>query len=83
MCAACVAQGIAYVGGALGGLQVMAAHARRSRVTGATKATANALRAPHVDSSAVAADRPEVAVVRHGRCRGAAVEPELQPRSGP
>lgn len=33
MCAACVAQGIAYVGGALGGLQVMAARAKARRVT--------------------------------------------------
>jgi hypothetical protein len=31
MCAACVAQGVAYAGGALAGLQVMAAHARRRR----------------------------------------------------
>jgi hypothetical protein len=31
MCATCVAQGVAYVGGALGGLQVMAARARSRR----------------------------------------------------
>lgn len=31
MCAACVAQGIVYVGGALGGLQVMAARAKARR----------------------------------------------------
>jgi hypothetical protein len=31
MCAACVAQGIAYVGGALGSLQVMAARAKARR----------------------------------------------------
>lgn len=31
MCAACVTQGIAYVGAAVGGLQVMAARARASR----------------------------------------------------
>ena len=31
MCAACVAQGITYVGGALGGLQVMAARAKAKR----------------------------------------------------
>jgi hypothetical protein len=31
MCAACVAQGIAYVGGAVGGLQVMAARAKARR----------------------------------------------------
>jgi hypothetical protein len=31
MCAACVAQGAVYVGGALTGLQVMAARARRRR----------------------------------------------------
>jgi hypothetical protein len=31
MCAACVAQGVAYVGGALAGLQVMAARASAKR----------------------------------------------------
>ena len=31
MCAACVAQGVVYVGGALTGLQVMAARARNRR----------------------------------------------------
>lgn len=31
MCAVCVAQGITYVGGALGGLQVMAARAKARR----------------------------------------------------
>jgi hypothetical protein len=31
MCAACVAQGITYVGGALGSLQVMAARAKAKR----------------------------------------------------
>jgi hypothetical protein len=31
MCAACVAQGVAYVGGAVAGLQVMAARARQRR----------------------------------------------------
>jgi hypothetical protein len=31
MCAACVAQGAVYAGGALAGLQVMAARARRGR----------------------------------------------------
>jgi hypothetical protein len=31
MCAACVAQGAVYAGGALAGLQVMAARARRRR----------------------------------------------------
>jgi hypothetical protein len=34
MCAACVAQGVAYAGGALAGLQVMAARARRRRAAG-------------------------------------------------
>ena len=32
MCAACVAQGIAYVGGALGTLQFMGAHAKAKRM---------------------------------------------------
>ena len=31
MCAACVAQGVTYVGGALAGLQVMASRARAKR----------------------------------------------------
>jgi len=31
MCAACVAQGVTYVGGALAGLQVMAGRARAKR----------------------------------------------------
>lgn len=31
MCAACVAQGVTYVGGALAGLQVMATRARAKR----------------------------------------------------
>ncbi|MGH9210750.1 MAG: hypothetical protein ACRD2C_08710 [Acidimicrobiales bacterium] len=31
MCAACVAQGVTYVGGALAGLQVMAVRARAKR----------------------------------------------------
>jgi len=35
MCAACVAQGITYVGGALGSLQVMAARAKARRRGGA------------------------------------------------
>lgn len=34
MCASCVAQGTVYVGGALAGLQVMAARARRRRAVG-------------------------------------------------
>jgi len=32
MCAACVAQGVVYGGGALAGLQVMAARARHRRI---------------------------------------------------
>jgi hypothetical protein len=34
MCAACVAQGVAYAGGALAGLQVMAVRARHRRGAG-------------------------------------------------
>jgi hypothetical protein len=36
MCASCVAQGVVYAGGALAGLQVMAARARRRRGQGAS-----------------------------------------------
>ena len=39
MCANCVAQGAVYVGGALTGLQVMAARARARRRAGAEAAT--------------------------------------------
>ena len=39
MCANCVAQGAVYVGGALTGLQVMAARARARRRAGADAAT--------------------------------------------
>ena len=39
MCASCVAQGVVYVGGALTGLQVMAARARARRPAGAPTAT--------------------------------------------
>ena len=36
MCAACVAQGITYVGGAVGALQVAAFRARRRRIAAET-----------------------------------------------
>jgi hypothetical protein len=39
MCASCVAQGVVYVGGALTGLQVMAARARARRPAGAPTVT--------------------------------------------
>jgi hypothetical protein len=49
MCAACVAQGITYVGGAVGGLQVLRARARaRSRRLG---------RAARVHADAVETER--------------------------
>jgi hypothetical protein len=49
MCAACVAQGITYVGGAVGGLQVLRARARaRTRRLG---------KATRVDAEAVDAER--------------------------
>jgi hypothetical protein len=39
MCAACVAQGIGYVGASLGGIQVMAARAKAKRPRLRPKAT--------------------------------------------
>lgn len=41
MCATCVAQGVVYVGGAVAGLQVMAARARRRGASGSTREDAH------------------------------------------
>lgn len=51
MCAACVAQGVAYVGGALAGLQVMAARASARRRRGELGGEPSSDTAPLVDRS--------------------------------
>ena len=59
MCATCVAQGAVYAGGALAGLQVMAARARR-RVAAGSVAGEGAVLAPDVDRPAVEPERHRV-----------------------
>jgi hypothetical protein len=51
MCASCVAQGAVYVGGAVAGLQVMAARARHRRAAGAPAPTGEPEVAPPADDS--------------------------------
>jgi hypothetical protein len=53
MCAACVAQGVVYAGGALAGLQVMAARARHRRTGDAPAGDA-----PTDDPTDVQAEEP-------------------------
>ncbi|HKY69108.1 MAG TPA: hypothetical protein VJM49_22150, partial [Acidimicrobiales bacterium] len=50
MCAACVAQGVVYAGGALAGLQVMAARARGRRPSSATAPRGDTAAAPGAGS---------------------------------
>lgn len=56
MCAACVAQGVAYVGGAVAGLQVMAARARQRGRGGPARPGGVDMPAGEPDGVAVPAD---------------------------
>jgi hypothetical protein len=60
MCASCVAQGVAYVGGAVGALQVMRARARMRRLGSTDIASTDAL-ATATDAGSDADGAPEPA----------------------
>jgi len=69
MCASCVAQGVVYVGGAVAGLQVMAARARHRRA-----GTSAAAPAPAADDTG-SETGPDVASAGGDDTRQAATRP--------